>query len=417
MVFLGLVGAPAAPISYPAYQALKAGGTALGAVLGAAESAAVAGIAATTAAAVGAGVGGFLLGQAILKSLDLPPLMPDMGEYYEAGVFGGTLRVKFKYIQDGVVVFDNAISQIIFTPAKGIFYDGRPNTAGFFMLDRNNDRQFIISTTNPVPNSQFIVLDLLTVAGEPITPTKRLPSYAPTKPGSPQIAPPVPITLPGIPAFPISPRVVPNPANDPDLDDSKQPPGLIVQIPETGQQIEYGLDGVRISNYTNPEQKDKKAPAPILPPGGKVATPPCCNEPEPEPPDNRIDEVICRVKTLQDEILDDGFDFRVGQTTTAVSGFYEVFDEEFQLVKIQVVTIPSNLRIQSSTSPASNVWYVGWFSWVQNGFPGIRLPLHFQNSNFLAPPGVTGFMYQLNAGCTGFGQYRIQTKRPFIDLC
>jgi len=262
-----------------------------------------------------------------------------------------------------------------------------------------------------------MIKSFITSTGQPITPTKRAPSYIPTRPDTPRLPAATPITIPGIPSFPIVPRVVPNPGNEPDIDDEETPPGVIVQIPEAGIQLRYSPDGVTISNYTNPEVKERKAPVLSFPNSGKAATPPCCESETPEPPPNKDDEIICRIKTLQEEILDDGYDFRNGNTPVAQSGFYEEFDVEFFKVKIQVTQTPINLRIQSSNAPAQDVWFVGWFSWVEGGFPGERMPLHFESSNFIAPPGVTGFMYQLNQACAGFGQYRIRTKREYVDAC
>lgn len=125
----------------------------------------------------------------------------------------------------------------------------------------------------------------------------------------------------------------------------------------------------------------------------------------------------CRVESLQDGLLDGGFDIINGQTATAVSGSYLNTSGGFFKVAMVITQRPANLRIQSSDSPAPDVWYVGWFAWTKDGRPGLRQPLHFEEQSWLAPDDVDGFIYQLNRGCLGSGVWQRRVKRDYVDVC
>lgn len=417
MVVLGLVGAPAAPMSYAAYNALAAGGSALGATFGAAKSAALAAMASTAALALGAGVGGFLLGQAILEGLNEPQVLPDMGEYFEAGAPQQLVKLVYDYYVNDQQLFSDQPSQFLLAPVKGIFFRIIEGASTWFVFDGNGVQQTIVSTTNTSGGTRFELKGFINGNNETIAPTKRLPSYVPKNPDRPQPRPPTPIPIPGVPDLPITPVVVPNPGNDDGEEGEERPPGLVVQIPQTGQQIRFTPEGVYVTNYNAQNREPYRIPPPNIPPGGTTATPRCCDDGEPEPPDERIDEIICRVKALQETLLDDGYTFITGVTPTAQSGSATGGEGEWYRVNVDVISRPANLRIQPSTNPAPDVWYVGWFSWVSGGFPGDRQPLHFKTQTFLAPPNVDGFIYQLNAGCAGTAIYERRVRKPYVDLC
>lgn len=417
MVTLGLVGAPAAPMTYAAFKALAASGGAVGATLLGAKAAAVGALLGATAAAVGAGLGGYMIGEMILKNLEEPQALPPPGEYFEFGTPDIEIEVQYDFFRGGTKELSDQWAYVGFTPTRGLFNGTTNGVRSFFFLDKNAVRRNILSIDANIPDTNLVIKSFRNFrTTQPVVPTKRLPSYAPNR-GNPPLPVPVIVPVPGTPGVPITPRVIPNPANDPDVDDAETPPGIIVQIPETGQQIKFTPDGVTISNYMNPPAREFKVPPPAFPPGGKVATPPCCPSEPPEPPDVDLSEIICRIKTLQDEILNDGFDRVNGETGNSNSGFYEALDGDLYKVQIDITQRPSNLRVQSSTSPAMDVWYVGWFSWVENGFPCKRQYIHFENQTFLAPPGVTGFMYQTYFGCKAVGRWQRRVKKPYVDNC
>lgn len=413
---LALVNPPSR-LTYEAFKALKAAGGALGALFAGAESAAVAGLIGSTAAAVGAGVAGFMIGEAILKGLEVPLPMPEPGEYYEFNTPGQFAEVQYNTFIEGVQQNFEIWGSIGETPSRGLFNRKENGNWIFYFLDKNENRRILFSTSTTVTSAEVEILNFrLAGTNTPIAPTKKLPSYAPNK-SNPIVPVPTTLPIPGFPGFPITPRVVPNPGNDDGEENESRPPGVVVQVPETGQQFLFDPSGVQITNYNAPNRDPYRVPPAILPPGGIAATPPCCEVDPPEPPTEKLDEIICRVKTLQDEILDDGFQNVVGSVANSKSGFYENLDGDFFKVQINVTQKPLNARVQPSDAPASDVLYVGWFSWVQNGFPNERQYIHFQNQTYLAPPNVTGFMYQVYAGCLANAQWTRRVKKEYIDNC
>lgn len=416
MVTLALTGAPSL-LTWEAYKATKAAGGALGALLGAAEATALAAIALKTAAVLGAGAGGFMIGQAILAQLAPESTMPDMGEYYEVGTTQQQVRFKFDYTVDGNPVFTGQYSQFLIAPVKGIFFKVVDGGSLWFVFDGNGDQQNITFTSNKAEGTQLRIIEFELANGTKVPPTKRLPSYVPTRPDSPTFAPPATIPIPGVPDFPITPIAVPDTGNDEPAEGGERNPGVVVQVPQTGTQVRFTPGGVQITNYNAPNREPFRVPPINLPPGGKASTPECCPKESPDPEEPNLDEIICRLKALQDEILDDGWDGVSGQTPIAQSGFYEELDGGFFRVQMNLVDRPKNAKIQPSTDPVPDVIYCGWFSWVVNGFPTERLPLHFDDQNFLAPPDVTGFMYQYYAAHTGWAQWTRRTKREYVDFC
>lgn len=408
---LALVGAPS-KLSWEAYKAAKAAGGALGALLGAAESAALAAIALKTAAVLGAGVGGFFIGQAILAQLQPETSMPDMGEYFEAGNPQQLVRLRFDYYVNDQQIFSNQPSQFLVAPVKGIFFRVINGASTWFVFDGNGQQQNIVSTSNTPEGTRFDLKGFIGSDSTPVTPTKRLPSYVPTRPDIPTFAPPTTVPIPGTPGIPVTPIAVPNPGNDDPTEGGEREPGVVVQIPQTGTQIRYTPSGVQITNYNAPNREPFRVPPLQVPTGGKAATPECCPT-----EDVDLDEVLCRLKALENGLLDDGFDFATASTPDAKSG--RVFDagKVFDVVRIFVTSRPSNLPVQRSDAPAQDVWFVGWFSWLVSGKEGERIPLHFQESAFIAPEGVDGFVYQLGYGSTGFASYSTKTKKDYVDVC
>jgi len=413
-MFLGLVGVPTVPIGYPAYGALKAAAPALGAALAGAELAALGAIAAQGALVVGAGLGGYLIGDAIRKQLDAaaPPLPATT--FQTGGVAGERVRLFFT-LSDGVNPNINSSIDVDAPFAAVLQTFNADGTITFYALNpatgvRTN---FAQAGTLAGADPQVTVTNAVKVAGGAPTnlrrvPTPRLPSK--TEP----FKRPTTVPIPGItPDFPITPTVVPNPGNDPSEEGTETKPGIVVNIPEAGLQITFSPDGVTIGRLRSPETQPFEVPEVPKPPGGnKVASPPCpCPEPESDP------ELLCRVKTLQAEILDDGFNFTSRTTPIGQSGFFDEPGSVFERVEIDITEFPANVRIQPSTFPVPDVYYIGWFSWLADGDPGERIPLSFRGSGFTPPLGVTGFMYQLNKSSLGFATYVTKIKRPYIDRC
>lgn len=416
MVTLALVGAPSR-LTYEAFKAAKAAGGALGALFGAAQAAAVSGMIGSTAAALGAGALGFFIGDQILKSLEEPQELPPPGEYYEFNTPGQFAEAQFDTFVDGEQRNFGIWGDIGETPTRGLFNAREGALWSFYFIDKNGTRRNLFTTASSADSAEVRILNFrLKGTNTPVVPTKKLPSYAPNK-NNPVKPVPTTVPIPGFPGFPISPRVVPNPGNDEPEEGEERTPGVVVQVPELGMQFRFTPGDVQITNYNAPNKEPFRVPPPIAPPNGKAATPRCCEDDSPEPEPPNFDEIICRLKALQDELLNDGTDRVSGGTPTAQSGFYEDLDGGFYKVQMNLVDKPRNAKVQPSTSPAMDVIFCGWFAWVENGFPGERLPIHFQNQTFLAPSKVTGFMYQYYSAHSGNAQWQRRTKREYVDFC
>lgn len=414
MAFLGLVGAPATRLTYQAYKALKALSPAAAELFAATDAAAVASILGTTAAVLGAGALGYFVGDAILKGLENPNNMPDMGEYFELPSPNQRIRVVYDYYVDGNPVFIDAQSQIIFTPAKGIFFSNANGDSEWYFLDKDNVRQTIAKSTNKLSGTNLTVKNFIFIDAPPTVPTKRLPSYVPTRPNPLAPATPVTIPLPGIDPFPITPTPVETPANDPNEDDKYVEPGVTIKVPELGLQVQYTPTGVRIGRYTDDDVK-KYAPPPNQspPPHGKAAEEPC---PCPEPKDKSA-EIICRIKTLQKELLDDGYTTETHLFSN--SDFFEVFSlpDEFYRLEVDVLQTASKTKTQLYPGDGTEVIWSGWLSWVYGTRKSERIALQFNNQGYKPPPECTGFVLTMNYGCRASALALTRKKKDYVDTC
>lgn len=398
--------------SYADYAILKARTGALAAAAAAAESAAVAAMIGSTAAALGAGVLGWMIGESILKSLERPEVIPNPGDYWDAGNVGEQAVITFSYYVNGVPVFQSIDSVTMPTPIRGPFYRSDSVGTRFFVRDGNNTERPLVGSTLPQPGARLVIEGFKTSPGSlPITPNKKLPTTAPNSP-APLVPQTVPLPIPGRPDYPITPTVVPNPDNSPQDPEKEVRPGVIVKIPELGLQIRYAPDGVTIGKYKGPDTEPFEVPENDTPDQNRrVAAPPCpC-------PETDVSEMLCRIKAIQDGVLDDGFNYTTTVTSEAQSYFSPATSLVYDVVEIDVLSKPSNSRVQPSTLPVPDVIYIGWFSWLFNSRPGLREPLHFSFNAFKAPEGANGFCYQLYSGCTGRARYITKVERPYVDNC
>lgn len=412
MSFLGLVGAPVVPMSYGAYRALTGAGTALAAVLQAAEAAAVAGIIGSTAAVLGAGATGWMIGDAIMKSLERPETLPSLDSYYEAGNSGDTVALIYSFYVNGNPVYVSVQSQALDAPVRGSFFRRSSTTSQFYVIDRYNLVQPIVGTNGTWENPRFVIENFVKLPGSsPIAPTKKLPS---TLPKNPNLPAPVPATvpLPGYPNFPITPYIPINPDNDPDEPDKEVAPGVIVRIPELGIQLRYTPNSVSIGRYNSPETKPFEVPEPELqPPGNKVAAPPCpC-----EQPDNT--ELLCRVKALEDGLLDGGYNESAVGFSNADSGTYDFSYNNVYAARLLVNPPTVNGRSQWGGANGVEINYCGWFAWRMGEYQLERIPLQYLKQEFLAPEGVTGFTYTCTHGAVATPTLIRRSKKPYVDAC
>lgn len=415
MSFLGLVGAPVQTLSYPAYQALKAAAPALGAALSAAEGAAVASLAAQGAAVLGAGALGWMAGRAIANQLGLEDAAPELVPYLKGGNPGQRVRINFLVKQKFNPTLSSSID--VTAPFAGVLRQ---------QLTANDDIYYFLSAAAPavVAMVQFSrgtgneptveITNFVSLDGQPVTGLKPVPVPRPREPFVPLRYPATVPAFPGTPAFPITPTVVPTPGNDPDEDNKFIEPAITVQIPEIGAQIQFTPTGVRLGGYRNPETIPFTPPKAFIPPG----TPPPASDPCPCPEEGgKADEIICRVKTLQTEILDDGYNFTTVIIPAGVGASVTGITTEITQANVFLTQQPLNGKKQSYDAIDSEVVYGGWFSWTKEGRAGERIILNFEENSFYPPPGADGFKYACNDAYEASGSYVKRDKRPYIDLC
>lgn len=196
-------------------------------------------------------------------------------------------------------------------------------------------------------------------------------------------------------------------------------PGAIQFRPEFnidvgGVNVNFDLGGVNFSigkpGGSTPKLPGTDPRTPALPPSQPNSPLAKC-----EPYNDT--KLVCRIKKLQEELLNDGYDFINGSTAIAQSGTFSEVTGRFFRATVLVTQKPANLRIQSSTAPAKDVWYVGWFSWLEGTRPIERQYIHFQEQTYIAPERATGFVYQLYAGCLGTTAWTRRIPKAFVDRC
>lgn len=406
--------AAVAEMSYEAYKALKTPANALAPVLARGELAAAEAIVGSTAAVLGAGLLGWYIGDAILKKLERPEVLPELDSYYEAGNVGEQAQVVYDYYQNGNPLYIDALSVVMPTPIKGSFFQNEPANHYWYVIDGNGNRRQIVgyggTTYQP---TRFVVKGFVKVPGsQPITPTKKLPSSLPRSPGLP-VPVPTTVPVPGQPDFPITPTVVPNPGNNPE-DDTETKPGVIVQIPELGLQIRYTPSGVSLGRYKNPGTLPFEVPQIELPESPpKVAAPPC---PCPEE-DVDFSEVLCRIKQLEEGLLQGDPD-RTEHPTPSSSGTYVTnLPDTLLYVRMNVDTVIANPRIQPGNNGEPDVYYMGWFAWHIAGGWTHRQAIDYRDFVAVAPVGADGYLYTMWSGYKASSIAITIKATDYVDNC
>lgn len=414
MAFLGFVGAQPAKIPYQVFNQLASGTGFGGSTLSAAKNAVGFGITRAAGYLGLAGAGGFLIGQQILESIEYDEQPLTVRQLYKTDSNQGNIRVTAtaKLINTPVLNFDNVFPSPVVMPVA------IPATGGTFQYGAfvGPNAQFVgyFQAAPEQIEQPFTVVTIGRVDGQPLAlrnvPVPAIPTvpYQPVK---------VPVTVPvnpGIPDFPITPTVIPLPEPTTPEEEKQREPGVLVQIPELGIQLGFYPSGVSIGQYrspaTTPFEEPRYAPPPTNPP---PATDPCpCDEGE-----SKEDEIICRIKTLQDEILDDGYTTQ--QFNGGPSNFIERsgLPDEFYLLKVGVASKPKNVPTQSYEGGAPTVYYTGWVSWKFEDRQSERIRLEFDVMEFKPPPGCTGFVLASNRACTHTTQAFTRKKKDYVDVC
>jgi len=415
MSFLGLVGIPTNTMTYPAYQALKTAAPALASAFASAEAAALLAIASRGSAVLGAGALGWMIGTAIRQGLGLDYEPPELSNYQEAGTPGVPFIVQFTFSSPPNAPINSEV--VVEGKVAGPLRETLPGGDDRFYMRQvapplNVTMVQFAPSANPDANIQ--ITGFRAVPGFPV------PAFAPT-PVSPQTTPKEPLKVPaiipatpGVPAIPITPTVVPTPGNDPDEDDKLREPGVTVKIPELGLQIQYTPTGVRIGAYRDPDT------VPFTPPKipGFPGVRPPASDPCPCPEEGgKDDEIICRIKTIQQKLLDDGY---LTATNIAGPSSYLSVDglpDEFYRLEIGVTQKPVNVKTQYYSVADGTVEWVGWLSWHFGLRKSERIFLQFAEMGFQPPPECTGYTVAFNIGCEGNALALTRRKKDYIDLC
>lgn len=414
MVFLGLVGAPVAKVSYETFKGL-ATGTGFGAsTLRAGAQAAGFGITRAAGLLGLAGAGGFLIGQKILEGIEYTEAPLTIRQLYKVPGNQGRIRATFRFkLTTTPLITDVFEAESPLVAPVSIEASGGTYSVGY-LSGANSAFSGIYQAAPAQVEIPLEIIGVTKVGGAPAN-FQKIPSPAlPIIPYAPIRVPTTVPTVPGQPDFPITPTVIPLPERAPDREDTQREPGVLVQIPEAGIQLGFYPSGVSIGSYRSPETEPFEEPKIAPPPGN----PPPANDECPCPEgENKDEEIICRIKTLQTELLDDGYN-----TTTHLQGasnYIEVSDlpDEFYRLEIGVTQKPSNVKTQFYADGDVRVEWVGWLSWMYGSRKGERIFLQFSSTGFRPPPECTGYAIAMNEFCLCNSLALTRKKKDYVDLC
>lgn len=399
--------------TFAEWSALKGGQTTLSSIAAAAEAVGVSAILSEAALVAGAGLTGFAIGEAILKGLQRTETMPLLKPSAAGGTKPGLYNITVEY--ESVIFGTRTLQFQAMAPYSDVTYFRFGDMGIVYFMAQQGERIILLNTSVPdIITPPHIVL-ATRVDGQPDT-QSRMPNFAPALPAVERPLAPYYIPVPGTaPPIEINPVAVPQPSNDPDTPDYKRVPGgVIVQIPETGQEIVFTPQGVSITPYKAPqtETSPTRQPPTILPPLRlSEDTCPCPSE------ETDLTEVVCRLKALQSGLLDDGYTYNSFSGVSGQGGMLEPSTSKLFAVNITVVSYPSSERTQNYGAETPTVFFIGYFCWVYGSRPGERSPISYLQTSWLKPEGATGYMFAVHNGCTATSQYVTRTKKPFIDNC
>lgn len=414
MPYLGLVAAPAVEVAPAVFNALATGAGFGASTLRAAKAVAISALLADAAAYVGVGSVGFAIGSLILKSLEYTGIEPSVRQLYKTPSNIGQIRVigRGKFKNQDLINFNNVWDSPVVAPVAQI---GSDNVITYGILRGANAIFEPYMTANRDDIELPLTIDGVSkVDGSPIEGLKQQPSYEPV-PAQPYKPTPVLIPIaPGVPDFPITPTPVPYTPEPTQNPSEERQPGIVIQIPETGQQITFTPTGMKVGRFSDPTTAPFEFPDVQKPPTDKkIATPPC---PCPKDPSN-LDEVLCRLKRLQSDLLDDGEQFAINGGASGDSGTQTTGDADLVAVELTVTLPTVGAKTQSGNASAPEVIYSGWLSFSVDGRHLPREPIHYQQAVFIAPEGANGYTFTCTLGATAISQYVTRVKKPYVDNC
>lgn len=398
-------------LPYAEYEALTLEGTIIG------ETALAAGEVATVAALaepliiIGAGLLAAAAAEEILKKLSPQSVPPKLAPRLPSGgrVGGGSFaRVKQNLNPYGPETNNYPFGGILI----GIGVAATFNGAVSYYLDTTAGRVPISESLPANYVETPTIIEYHYNVNAPInTPQIGQPL---SQPGNLVLPVPQPrtITRPGEEPIVITPRAVPSPRNFPGIKPfSPVSPGILVVVPEIGIAFNFNPTEVQII-YFNPSPSETENPAP-----NAVVAPynPIKDNCECPPVDTA--EILCRIKAIQDGVLDDGYISTTHQGVTGEGEIVASLPDELYAVSITISQFPSNLRHQEPGGNAPKVYFAGWFSWVVNGKPTERFQINYLNNGYAAPKAATGYSYTVYSGCVATAIAVTRKKKPYVNAC
>lgn len=409
---IGLIGAPVfVPAAEFAAEAAAAG------LEGAEAAAVIAGLPVAAAAGgvllFGAGIGGAILAAQLWRKYNLPGNPPGLEPAVTGGQSADPYRVRVQYqLVNGQLVNDFYPTPLG-GPISGIGKGDSFGRARYYILHGNGEQTDVLTALDSLIQVAPHITEIQPATGTN-NPGTMPRNFQERPPVDFPIRVPFPVTFPGEPAPTIiTPEFLPSPMIDPDQDHTK-PPGVLVRIPETGAQLQITPTGVSQQRYTPPVSAPGVAPqdTPTQPPP-KVATEPCpC-----DPPPDKSAEILCRIKALEDGLLNDGYDYTVRAGAPSSIGTQLTPEDEPYAVIITITSKPQNARTEISGNNAPQVAFCGWFAARINGTESIRTPIQYERQSFLLDKTASGYSFSLYVGFSGTSQYVTRKKRPYVNAC
>ena len=414
MPFLGFIGTPPTPIPYSVFNQL-ATGTGFGAsTLRAGAEAAKFAIPRAASWVVGAGTLGFFIGQKILENLEYTGPDIPIRQQYRAPGGQGILRVNTRYqLVNGVPQFRSVEGESPAVAPVSQPVDGQVFRNGV-LFGAGESFTPIITAAPDLFISPLEVISVEKVGGGTVNFQKSPVPALPIVPYQPIRLPTTVPVQPGQPDFPITPTVIPAPENDPDEDNKNGEPGVIVQIPEVGIQLKFTPTGVSVGAYkapgTSTSTQPKIPPPPLTPPPARDVCP--CPESE-----DKSAEIICRIKKLQEDLLDDGYEYTSRGQNVGPGANVDGLPDELYGVEVTVTDSVQPIKKERPSGTSDTVWYAGWFYFRRNGRNLSRTPISFAGNFFVAPEGADGYGVSIAYGGTAICSAITRVKKQYVDNC
>lgn len=398
-------------LSYEAAGELATSGTVAGEVLSVAAEAAVAAVAAEPLLIIGASVAAAVAVDALFDKFAPTRPKPKLDTNRRtAGRVGGGVSVNFKFkLVNQAETISSASGNAPFQGIGTQGFDAGQVAVGLVFAGILYGAYQSLPTQVEEP---LTILDVTATGGQPNTDRQ-----APLQwevPGNGILPVPTPVDLTYAPGgtITVTPTVYPTQKSQPGQHPGqKTPPGVMVRVPEAGMTIVFNPTSIVIS-YEVPSESQFVA-APPININTKISYPedPChCH-------DNRPDEILCRVKRLQKDLLKDGYQYAFHPGVSGQGGKQDTGTDELVDVEVNITSFPITERTQPAAPDTPTVYFIGWFSWLVGGHPGERIAISYLQTCFLAPPNANGYMFSLHEGCSANSDYYTRTPKPYVDNC